>query len=224
MHNQKRIQQKEAWAYRQLKYGNSRRSVLFKGLPDFLNNRIHNLHTKFIVEHMPEGAKTLLDVGSGYGRISGEIRKKFKTMTLEGVELCPAYVEHYRENFGDCFEGLASEYHSEKKFDVIVMVTILMYQEHDKMGEFLSKYWGLLKSGGCLICIEPFDNVMIKYKRIKSKIKKNKKLDEYYFSKSEICDLITALPGNRLVADEIFGMLPAINRPILHYGVVAIKD
>ncbi len=66
----------DIWEERSRTLGNSKRSVLLKNIPSFINNAIHQQHLYFIFNSMEKNHKEILDVGCGYGRISQELLKK----------------------------------------------------------------------------------------------------------------------------------------------------
>jgi len=80
---------KDAWDDREQRLGATKRSVLFKRFPGWLNQSIHRRHRSFVLRHLPEKASRVLDVGCGYGRMSLEIKQRFPEMQ-SGGGLSPA--------------------------------------------------------------------------------------------------------------------------------------
>ena len=60
---------KKAWDEHQEILGLTKRAVLFKRFPDWLNESIHRRHVRFVLNNCPEVTKSILDVGCGYVRI-----------------------------------------------------------------------------------------------------------------------------------------------------------
>ena len=147
-----------SWEERSRYFGASLQGVLFKNLPEVLNEHIHNWHLyvidKFIQSKQP---KTLLDVGCGYGRISGALMKKFPSLQTVGLDISTHYIEFYhrrlnRPAYVASIENLPDDL---GQFDCILVVTVLMYLDKEKLHENLSQLWSHLKEDGSLIIIEP---------------------------------------------------------------------
>ena len=211
----------EFWNRRQKAFGNTRRSVLFKNLPENVNNALHRSHVQFIIDNLPEDSKSLLDVGCGYGRLTQEIHKIRENIKLNGIELCEGFAKKFNDDFGPCFHGSMLEYESTESFDAILFVTVLMYAERKEVGRVIQKFWEKLNPEGVLICIEPCLNFIIMFKRI---IEGNQ-ADVLYLNKDELFKLFQNQPrAKALSAIKSFGILPLINWPILHYGFVFKKE
>jgi len=206
------------WDQRQKLFGNTLRSVLFKNLPDSVNNSIHKKHTKFIISNLPGSAQSLLDVGCGYGRLAEEIQSARNNLKIQGVELCEEFARKFSKNFGPCFNGSMLDYVFSESFDVIIFVTVLMYAQKNDLKQIIEKYWSQLNPGGLLICIEPCLNFLIKWQQVKGV----GELHVLYFKKQELLELLLTQPHAILTTQKSFGLLPLINYPTLHYGF-AIK-
>jgi 2-polyprenyl-3-methyl-5-hydroxy-6-metoxy-1,4-benzoquinol methylase len=132
--------------------------VLFKGVPDVLNEHFHNWHKRIILDFVEGSGKLrILDVGCGYGRLSIPIIKKFPEVDITGVDISENYVRLYTEN--TChpaivvgIENMSSDLGS---FDYILCVTVLMYLDEENLGKAVFNLVSRLKPKGKLILIEP---------------------------------------------------------------------
>lgn len=221
----KRLHELEAaWSRRQDELGNQERAVLFKSLPAFINHGIHRAQTRFVLDHLPSTPATVLDVGCGYGRLSREIRKGLPKTVFSGVDICPAFARSYAAEFGNCFLGPAEAFEPTNTFDVILMVTVLMYQEPDAIPGLLERYWGWLNPGGRMICIEPSMSWMIRLRRHGfGLLPAPTGREVHYFQVSEFLRLLDSLPGGDILAQRAFGFLPLVERPRVHLGAVVEK-
>jgi 2-polyprenyl-3-methyl-5-hydroxy-6-metoxy-1,4-benzoquinol methylase len=147
------------WELRSHLFGASLRSVLFKGLPDAINEHLHNWQ-KGIILKLIEGKDGLkiLDVGCGYGRLSIPIIEKFPGVDIRGVDISENYVRLYKENtnhlaFIGTIENLPAELGT---FDYIICITVLMYLDHENLEKAVFNLILHLKPGGRLILIEPY--------------------------------------------------------------------
>jgi len=151
---QNRIQ----WELRSQLFGASLRGVLFKGLPDVVNEHLHNWHKKVILDFI-EGKDVLkiLDAGCGYGRLSIPIIEKFPDVDIKGVDISENYVRLYKENTNHpAFVGSVESFPSELgTFDHIICVTVLMYLDGKNLEEAIFNLLSHLKPDGKLILIEP---------------------------------------------------------------------
>lgn len=89
---------KDAWDDREQRLGATKRSVLFKRFPGWLNQSIHRRHRSFVLRHLPEKASRVLDVGCGYGRMSLEIKQRFPEMQFQGIDLCAKFCEEFQRS------------------------------------------------------------------------------------------------------------------------------
>ncbi len=146
------------WELRSHLFGASLRSVLFKGLPNALNEHLHNWQKEVILKLIEgkDGLK-ILDVGCGYGRLSIPIIEKFPGVDISGVDISENYVRLYKENTNHLaligtIENLPAELGT---FDYIICITVLMYLDHENLGKAVFNLILHLKPGGRLILIEP---------------------------------------------------------------------
>lgn len=147
---------KGEWSERWKRLGTTKRSVLFKRFPAWLNNSIHNQHARFCSNNISDNTKSLLDVRCGYGRISSEVKQKNSNINVfQSMDLCTEFALAYEKNIGPCFNGPAQHYCTDDKFDTVIIITLLMHLELGEQLSTLKKMWAMLNPEGRLIIIEP---------------------------------------------------------------------
>jgi SAM-dependent methyltransferase len=213
-----------AWRERQRRFGNTERAVLYKNLPGFANRRLHRQHAELIRRSLPSSTRTILDIGCGYGRIAAEVQRALPESRISGVELSAAFADAFRLRFHGCFTGSIEDYQPTDTFDAIIIITVLMYVQPDRIGNVLRKYWNALNHGGTLICVEQCSNFLIDIRKLLgSRRFESTGGDVTYFRPASLADALNALPGARVVEQTRFGLLPIVNWPVLHAGFVLHK-
>jgi len=211
---------KSQWADRQRTLGNTQRAVLFKNFPDSFNQSLHAAHVQFIQRHMPAAAASLLDVGCGFGRTSLPLKAAYPALSFTGVELSEEFARAYQERIGPCFCGSVSDFTTDERFDVITIITLLMYLSEDERDREVSRLGAMLKPGGRLIVIEPYFNFLTMMRRA-LKLRKLAPTggEVRYFSRDELeHQLAAALPTFKRLETRLFGM-PVTGLPRLHIGI-----
>jgi SAM-dependent methyltransferase len=146
------------WERRSELLKDSIRSVLYKGLPDIVNEHFHNWHKKILLKFVEaRGKMKVLDVGCGYGRLSIPIIEKFPDVDIIGLDISENYVRLYKEKtnrpaFIGSIENIPAELGS---FDYIICVTVLMYLNGENLKQAIANLLFHLKPDGRLILIEP---------------------------------------------------------------------
>ena len=146
------------WDLRSKRFGATLRSVLFKGLPDVVNEHLHDWHEKLVLSWIEEKEDLkILDVGCGYGRLSIPVIEKFPKADIKGLDISENYVRLYQENthhfaFVGAVENIPDTL---GVFDYMICVTVLMYLDARKLKKAISKLVFHLRKGGELILIEP---------------------------------------------------------------------
>jgi SAM-dependent methyltransferase len=146
------------WDLRSKRFGATLRSVLFKGLPDVVNEHLHHWHEKLVLSWIEEKENLkILDVGCGYGRLSIPIIKKCPDVDIIGLDISENYVRLYKDNthhpaFVGAIENMPGKLGF---FDDIICVTVLMYLDDEKLQQAISQLFLHLKQDGKLIIIEP---------------------------------------------------------------------
>ena len=146
------------WERRSRVFGASLKGVLFKGLPDVVNEHLDDWHKKVILNFI--GGKEelkVLDVGCGYGRLSIPLIEKFPKIDITGLDISESYALLYKEKTGrPALTGAIEDMPGELGiFDYILCVTVLMYLDDDRLKKAISKLLFHLKPKGKLILIEP---------------------------------------------------------------------
>ena len=191
---------REKWENRSIRYGTCFKSVLFKGLPDVINDHINNFHINFILNNIEEKENLrILDIGCGYGRLSLPIVKKFTNAYILGIDISETFVDLFRKvtnqnSFVGTIENLSSDI---GKFDYIICSTVLMYVEKHEMQKSICNIFHALKHEGTLLLIEndqrgyfllSFFGIIPFFKKFFKK--SHDAIDGYYFKKNEIEKLI----------------------------------
>lgn len=151
-------QEAKEWELRSQRLGATLKSVLFKGLPDVMNEHLHAWHEKLVLSWIEEKeALRVLDVGCGYGRLSIPIIKKFPEVDITGLDISENYIRLYDERthrpaFVGAIENIPAKLGT---FDYILCVTVLMYLRDEKLNKAISNLLFHLRSNGKLILIEP---------------------------------------------------------------------
>lgn len=148
------------WEKRANNAGISLASVLLRNFPPILNHYLHEWHVDLIqrqlLPYIPDEGK-LLDVASGYGRVSIPIQAARPDIQLLGVDFAYPYCQHYITNVkmpAIC----ASIYDLPFPFDFldgIVGITALMYVKDGQEQIVFNKLVQQLKPGGYAFLLDP---------------------------------------------------------------------
>lgn len=152
------MQLQKEWEIRSKKYGSTFKSVLFKNMPNLINEYFHNWHKNIILKYLTNKKEiNVLDIGCGYGRLSIPILKKNKKAKIIGIDISPTYIELFKKNthqngYVGTIENIPNNI---GKFDLIICVTVLMYVKNKKnLLKTAKNIISLLKPNGKLILIE----------------------------------------------------------------------
>ena len=216
---------KHTWRNRQRDLGNTKRSVMLKNLPSFLNNSIHKKHIHYILKGITRHNAAVLDVGCGWGRISSDLLKIHPCLDIEGVELDKEFSNHFSKTVGPCFTDPVQDFKPQKQYDTILFVTSLMYLQTDELLAVINTMWQALNRGGKFICIEPSTNAITS---IINKIKVNKLSptgkNVAYFKPGELSNTFTHLPQADVSIETNIGFLPFLSLPAVHKAVTISKS
>lgn len=203
------------WQERGLKYGDTLQSVCFANLPGQINSLIHdwqiNQVYNFLSDFTQDAAVRVLDIGCGWGRIAKPLSEKFPRWQITGVDPAPSMVELFNKNltgYGQAQIGsLPKLKFPDQSFDVIVIVTTLMYLDSDaKRQQAASEIDRLLKVGGRCIVIENNQlghQILTGFGIAHLWTRKTPSTGGYIFSSSEILNLFSL---TRLTIKKITGM------------------
>lgn len=148
------------WEKRSCMFGDSIAGVLIKSVPEAVNLHLHNWMLKQIESVIPKNyTGKILDLGCGYGRLSGPLLEKFPQTTAFGVDLSKTYVDLYNQNLNPrgkaCKGNILKLPFENDYFDTVFMVTTLMYLLSIKDQEkAIREIFRVLKSGGNFVIIE----------------------------------------------------------------------
>lgn len=149
---------REKWKLRS-KCGNaSLRSVLYTGMPEYVNEAIDEWHrrivtNKFLV-NIPHDGK-VIDIGSGYGRMSAHSLMQRPDLQILGIDFSVDFCKVYHRRFGNAICGDIRALPVKKNMaDGVMLITSLMYlvPDHKKA---LKEIVSVLRPGGYLLLVEP---------------------------------------------------------------------
>ena len=216
---------REAWGKRSERLGATKRAVLFKRFPGWLNERIHRRHVDFVLRHCPAQAASVLDIGCGYGRISAELANERPSLEFQGVDLCTGFARAYEAAVGPCFNGPVQAYTSERRFDCILVITTLMYLSADEQDDVLTRLRGMLAPGGVLICIEPASEIFATWRRLTGRASASPTGGSVaHFPRGVLRDRLLALEGVRLAGEDTIMLLPFCAATALHHAAAVRAD
>ena len=107
-----------------------------------------------LIDHLPAGARRILDLGTGSGRLLAMIRSARPEAELLGLDFSEVMLEQARQRFG-ADEGVELLEHdfSEPlpelgRFDAIVSSMAIHHLEHERKQELFAEVYARLGSGG----------------------------------------------------------------------------
>tara|TARA_R110000772_G_scaffold15931_15_gene45794 strand:+ start:3080 stop:3763 length:684 start_codon:yes stop_codon:yes gene_type:complete len=216
---------KDQWDSRQKELGNTNRAVLFKNFPASFNQKLHQEHLEFISKNLPDNPASILDVGCGYGRLSLPLKENLPDTEFNGVELCDEFAHSYIANVGACYTGSLVDFKTDKQYDAILLVTVLMYLSPAERKDALKKLWDCLAPRGKLILIEPYYNFLTAWRRrLQLSYFSPTGGEVKYFRRSEFENILREnLLDSNLIVTKFFNM-PYTFFPRLHIGLVLEKS
>lgn len=215
---------KKDWDERSERLGLTKRAVLFKRFPGWLNQSIHRRHARFVIENCMSNAGQVLDVGCGYGRISRELANQFPDLRFQGVDLCKEFANEYERSFGRCFNGPIQDFRSDERFNLILIVTTLMYLTMEEHEEVLQRLWSMLEPKGRIVCIEPASELFILWRRLTGRESASPTGGTvYHFMRQQLEDKFASLEGSRIVARRSVNILPYLSATAVHHCVAIEK-
>jgi len=150
---------RDKWEERACKYQNKTRGVLFQGLPDSINEMINQWHGAIVqscvVKLLPSKAH-VVDLGSGYGRMSDIIQQNIPDSMLVGLDFSYNYCQAYAAKYGSvvCADIKKLPF-LPNHWDGILVVTSLMYIEGAQCKATVDEIIDTLKPGGVALFVDP---------------------------------------------------------------------
>lgn len=113
--------------------------------------------------------KSLIDIGCGDGRLTREIRIRFPSIELKGIDYSQraiALAKAMNQDLIDLeYERIdVSAYAFPKKYDIAVLMEVFEHIPIDETDAFLSGVHRALKDGGVLLLTVPHINKKVEYK------------------------------------------------------------
>jgi len=215
---------KQVWDERRERLGLTKRAVLFKRFPGWLNESIHRRHVRIVLDNCMGNIGSILDVGCGYGRISSDVAKRFPGARIQGVDLCTEFAKAFEKNIGPCFNGPIQEFYSDNHFDIIIIVTTLMYLNTDEHSATLQKLWSMLSEGGCIICIEPASEIFTLWRRLTGQASASPTGGNIcHFSRQELVTKFARLDTASIKNIDSINLVPRFGATAIHHAVAAYK-
>ena len=121
-----------------------------------------------VVSNLKEGAN-VLDLASGYGRLSKAIKCIRNDVEFFGIDLSLEYCKHYKEIGLSICSDISSLPIKNNYFDLIILTTGLMYIEKNNLSSSLSNIFSKLRLGGVAFFCEPGLEVMDFIEKIRFK-------------------------------------------------------
>jgi len=120
---------------------------------------------KSAVNLVDKNARTILDVGVGYGFLENLLLKNNRELGLSGIDISKTAIKEAKKNFhGEFKVGIAQRIPFRKKFDVVVALEIL---EHILSSEIFKVYREikrvLKKNGQLLVSVPVFEKYTLSY-------------------------------------------------------------
>lgn len=217
-------QLKKEWDQRSERLGSTQRAVLFKRFPGWLNQSIHRRHVRFVVDHAPQEPSRVLDVGCGYGRISIELANLFPHADFQGIDLSTEFARHYEQHIGPCFNGPVQDYRPNETYDLILIVTTLMYLDRQEHRDVLQRLWSCLVPGGRIVCIEPASELFILWRRITGKASASPTGGTVeHFLRGQLVEKFEHFGQRRILDSRSVNLIPYINATAVHHCVAVQK-
>lgn len=115
---------------------------------------------RILAETLPEGIRTLLDLGCGTGLELDEIFPRFPWLSVTGVDISAAMLNRLREKHSDksinLIEGDYFAVDLGSGFDCVVAFQTLHHFVRERKYELFRKIYGALKAGGSFIYTDYF--------------------------------------------------------------------
>jgi len=148
------------WDARAQSFQTDLRGVLFKSFPPTLNRYLHDWHLAEVRRTLAgltrNNSLHVLDVGCGYGRLSTVVRQDVPQAFLTGIDRSATFARLYRRHTRgeSVVSDLAELPVRSGRFDLVFLVTTLMYFSPPQQRKLLAECVDALKPDGRLLLIE----------------------------------------------------------------------
>ncbi len=151
---------RQQWEKRAASQQTDLSGVLFQGLPEEINQAIHQWHRNILCDKLlaliPANGQ-LLDLGCGYGRLSGESIRCRPDVCVTGVDISLNYCHLFHRNISAsavCASIEALPFRP-ASFDALLGVTTLMYVPAEHQVKVMAGALKLLRPGGHALFFDP---------------------------------------------------------------------
>lgn len=194
-----------AWEKRSKVYGTKIEGVLPKFLPALINGYLDEWMYEQVKLKIKNGELKILDLGCGYGRLSGHILRDFPEVKTFGIDVSSNYVNLYNKNLSPRGKAVAGDVRKlpfkDSFFDNVFMVTTLMYLvKNSDQTRAMKEIFRVLKPGGSFVFIErnTVGQSIVTVGGLVGKIRgqSNKEIHSVSFTKDELIKLIKDAGGD----------------------------
>ena len=149
----------------------------------------------------------------------------FSGLKFQGVDLCTDFADEYARSVGPCYNGPIQEFRSDEKFDLILIVTTLMYLTEEEQEEVLQRLWLMLEPKGRIVCIEPASELFLLWRRLTGRESASPTGGTvHHFLRQQLENKFSSLNGGRVVGRRSVNILPFFSATAVHHAVAIEKE
>jgi len=153
------IDLRDVWEDRARRMGSTLGGVLFKGFTPQANSMLHEWHVRLVREilapHISDES-VVVDLGCGYGRLSGILASHRPDLFIVGQDISSSYCHSFSEGgLAVVQANLAQLPFRSSSLGGALAVTSLMYVNREQAQDVLLGIHDLLESGAPLLLIDP---------------------------------------------------------------------